>query len=1356
MKRLILFLTITIFFLTLGNIFWTHSNAQNNTVLNTASKNTIEMTNKGELTNKSEKKTESQQIQTEKITNLPSGTMKIINLNDVAAEEEAKGKIKPEQREIPFMKDPLNGQRELPPGIQLPVENQSENESLSSLMIPSPTTTQSFQALGDNGGSIPPDTHGAAGPNHLMTVLNTQVRIQSKTGTTISTVSLNGFWSAVASAGGVFDPKILYDQYAGRWIFTACVDRRSANSGVLLGISQTSDPTGNWFLYRAVADSNGIDWADYPSFGFNKDWVVVSVNMFANTNDAYNGTRIFIFRKSSMYNGTFNAGVFIRSGSEGSTITPAITQSSTEPTMYMLSDWNGFSGLLRLYTITGAVGSELYTATQTFPQSVGLTWQSAGPENFAPQLGNSVGIMNNDDRMQQVVFRNGSLWATHSVVNPTSGTPTNNAVQWWQINPANGGVIQVGRIQESSRFFAFPSIAVNQNNDVLVGYSSFASSQFAAANYSFRAAADAPGTMRDPATLKAGEDCYYKTFSGTRNRWGDYSNTVVDPTDDTSFWTIQEYAAQSSPAGVCTNGSGRWATWWGKISPPSGTCTYSLNPTGLSYSAAAGSGSFQVNTQSGCAWTTTVNAPALPESFLLPQLQEIFPQTNDLTSNHSAETEQVSPSAVFLNSTPITINDRTANTNPPGTASLYPSTITVSGMTGTITQVDASLNNLSHTFPDDVDVILVGPGGQRTILMSDAGGDPDISGVNLTFNQSAATQLPDSTQITTGTYRPTNFNGNSTIEPGGVDNFPSPGPGQNNYTADLSVFNGTSPNGTWQLYVVDDENVDSGNIATGWALGITTSGGGTSWITITSGSTGTGNGTVNYTVAANAGTSQRTGTITVNGQVHTITQSGTSPCTYSMSTNSNNIGQGTGSTNFFMNAPSGCAWSAVSDSPSWLTTSSSGSGNGTISYNYSANTSTSTRIGRITAGGQIHTVTQIGLGGGGSVQFSSTNYSVNENAGTVTITVTRMGGTASGSVQYSTSNGTALAGVDYQSASGTLFFFENETTKTFTVTILDDSIFEGNETINLSLSSASPSFSLGTPSSTVLTIIDNESTPPNNRKPFDFDGDSKTDIGIFRPSNGQWWINRSSNNQTVAVQFGTSSDKLVPADFTGDGKTDVAFWRPSTGEWFIIRSEDNSFYAFPFGSFGDIPAPGDFDGDGRADPAVFRPSNATWYILLSGGGGVAIRQFGVSEDKPVVADYDGDGKSDIAIFRPSVSEWWILRSTAGLRAVQFGQTGDKTVSGDYTGDGKADIAVWRPANGFWYILRSEDSSFFAFPFGLSSDIPTPGDYDGDAKIDAAVFRPSNSTWYLQRSASGFTAIGFGINGDQPIPNAFVR
>ena len=272
---------------------------------------------------------------------------------------------------------------------------------------------------------------------------------------------------------------------------------------------------------------------------------------------------------------------------------------------------------------------------------------------------------------------------------------------------------------------------------------------------------------------------------------------------------------------------------------------------------------------------------------------------------------------------------------------------------------------------------------------------------------------------------------------------------------------------------------------------------------------------------------------------------------------------------------------------------------------------------------------------------------------------------------------------------------------------------------------------------------------------FDFDGDGRSDISIFRPASGEWWINRSSTAQTSAAQFGASSDKIVPADYTGDGKTDVAVFRPSNGSWFVLRSEDNSFYSFPFGTVGDIPAPADFDGDGRADAAVFRPSNATWFINKSSGG-TLIQQFGAVGDTPVAADYDGDAKADIAIFRPASGEWWRQRSSDSQTvAVQFGTSTDKAVQGDYTGDGKADVAVFRPSNGNWFVLRSEDGSFYSAPFGASGDIPAPADYDGDSKFDFAVFRPSNQIWFANRSTAGTLIQQFGATGDKPLPSVFV-
>ncbi len=271
---------------------------------------------------------------------------------------------------------------------------------------------------------------------------------------------------------------------------------------------------------------------------------------------------------------------------------------------------------------------------------------------------------------------------------------------------------------------------------------------------------------------------------------------------------------------------------------------------------------------------------------------------------------------------------------------------------------------------------------------------------------------------------------------------------------------------------------------------------------------------------------------------------------------------------------------------------------------------------------------------------------------------------------------------------------------------------------------------------------------------FDFDGDGKTDISIFRPTPAEWWYSRSSDGGNRAAQFGNSSDRIVPGDFTGDGKTDIATWRPSTGEWFILRSEDGSFFSFPFGTSGDIPIPADYDGDNKTDPAVFRPSSLTWFISLTTGG-TTIVTFGATGDVPTVGDYDGDGRSDIAIYRPSVGEWWIQRSTLGLLAFQFGNSSDKPAQGDYTGDGKADATFFRPSTGEWFVLRSEDFSFFSVPFGTSGDVPVPGDYDGDGKFDFAVFRPSTSTWFVNRSTQGILIAGFGIAGDVPVPSAFI-
>ena len=242
--------------------------------------------------------------------------------------------------------------------------------------------------------------------------------------------------------------------------------------------------------------------------------------------------------------------------------------------MYLLESSASGSAKLRLDTITGAVGAEVLTTGVAFPIG-SAAWQSFSPTlNFAPQLGSTSLIDTDDDRLQSCVYRNGSLWASHTVYLPATGMPTRTAAQWWQISTAAGSVgkvQQVGRIDDPSgaNFYAYPSLAVNSNNDVMVGYTHFGPGLYPSAGYSTRLASDAPNTMEAGSTLKAGEAPYFKDFGTGDNRWGDFSSTVVDPVDDATMWTIQEYAGQNK----------MWGLWWGKVNAGGSSATPTPSPT---------------------------------------------------------------------------------------------------------------------------------------------------------------------------------------------------------------------------------------------------------------------------------------------------------------------------------------------------------------------------------------------------------------------------------------------------------------------------------------------------------------------------------------------------------------------------------------------------------------------------------------------------------------------------------------------------------------------------------------------------------------------------------------------------------
>lgn len=322
---------------------------------------------------------------------------------------------------------------------------------------------------------------------------------------------------------------------------------------------------------------------------------------------------------------------------------------------------------------------------------------------------------------------------------------------------------------------------------------------------------------------------------------------------------------------------------------------------------------------------------------------------------------------------------------------------------------------------------------------------------------------------------------------------------------------------------------------------------------------------------------------------------------------------------------------------------------------------------------------------------------------------------------------------------------------------INGTLGNGNELTvsNLSLGEHTITFTVNDGSGGVVTdTITVEVTNERVRKSVnDYDGDGETDVAVFRPSNGTWYLAGSDDADVRTIQWGVNGDLPVQADYDNDGSVDLAVFRPSNGTWYIRESGRGTIRYERWGLSGDIPAAADYDGDAKIDIAVFRPSNGIWYIKQSSDNQVLFVNWGLNGDTPVPADYDGDTLTDLAVFRPSNNVWYILQSSnGGFRIQQFGVAGDVPTVEDYDNDGEADISIFRPSTGFWWTQQSSSPSFLlARRWGANGDKPVAGDYDGDGIGDLVVFRPGDGIWYVLQSSNGTVRyIRFGLSTDTPV------
>jgi hypothetical protein len=532
------------------------------------------------------------------ITPVKGGVM--INFSELAKKELLNPPKQQEERDNEEKEDDLTG---IPTNLPVPKDAKVfqltgnyisgiTSGTIESVQTSSPPPIKSFNGLLDNNAVIPPDVAGAAGPNHLFENLNSQYRVLNKTGGIISTLTLNSFWSGLSGVGSPYsDPHIVFDSASDRWLACIIANLNNGDYGIFLACSLTNDPTGSWYEYSIDTGPSSF-LPDYPLLGYNKSWVVITTNDFKNL--SFLRTRIVVYNKKKVTAGTLTSATTFFDSSIF-TLSPAETLDPKQKNEYMLTDYNGNSGgagYVQVCTISGKAASPVYTRGAT----IGVTQTWAEVSLDAPQLGSTHGINTGGTKMRAIMVRNGYIWATHTVYLPAA-SPNRSSTDFWQINAKTNAVVQYGLIDDptGTLWTSYSSLAVTAGNHVLIGSTMVGSTIYASAVYSYRNAADALNTFRTSYTYQAGGNSYYKTFGGTRNRWGDFSSTSLDPTDGT-FWTLQEYAQPTV---------NKWGTSWANVGTPAApvaavtTGNEISNDKNIIVIPNPGQGNFTVNYQAG-------------------------------------------------------------------------------------------------------------------------------------------------------------------------------------------------------------------------------------------------------------------------------------------------------------------------------------------------------------------------------------------------------------------------------------------------------------------------------------------------------------------------------------------------------------------------------------------------------------------------------------------------------------------------------------------------------------------------------------------------------------------------------------
>lgn len=446
---------------------------------------------------------------------------------------------------------------------------------------------------------IPPDPHGAVGNSQVIAIGNVIIECRNRGGQLKWRDALRDFFAPLSPTTLTFDPKIIYDQYEDRFVAvtleqvtgTASVSPTNI-SRILVAVSKDGNPktptAADWH-YHAINSKTLVSgfetWADYPGLAIDEEAVYVNANMFTFVPfGLFGGVRLWIIDKGAgggFYAGG-PAGVTVHNpyatGGIATTTQPAhvFGDGGAGPTTgtYLVS-YSGLSDgvdeFVQIVRVDNPLGAT--TFAQQFVNVGNLeTGFPALPD--APQLGGSALIEVNDRRALNAVWRDNALWMT-AEIRPDSGPDLNQTTaHWWNLNATIPAVITVadqgnvgGEDIAPGTYTYYPAVAVNRDGHAAFGFSASAPTIFAGAFVTGRSVTDAAGTVRPSDVVHAGVDFYLRRFSANpaaRNRWGDYTSAVVDPTNDDFFWVFNEFADVQGTPLVVGDGQGRWRMTWAR------------------------------------------------------------------------------------------------------------------------------------------------------------------------------------------------------------------------------------------------------------------------------------------------------------------------------------------------------------------------------------------------------------------------------------------------------------------------------------------------------------------------------------------------------------------------------------------------------------------------------------------------------------------------------------------------------------------------------------------------------------------------------------------------------------------------